>query len=73
MHTDFTLYIAVAVIASVLNLVIFYLIIRTAVSTGAETQKRLKHAWAQTELMLAIARKQGVDENSLRSITDRLK
>jgi hypothetical protein len=63
---------AVAVIAAV-NAIVFYLIIRAAVSSGTETPKRMKHVWAQTELMIAMARKQGVDEGSLKSITDHLK
>jgi len=63
---------AVAIIAAV-NAIIFYLIIRAAVSSGAETAKRMKHVWAQTELLIAIARKNGVDDGSLKSITDHLK
>jgi len=33
----------------------------------------MKHVWAQTELLIQIARKNGVDEGSLKSITDHLK
>jgi hypothetical protein len=72
MHADQMTLLAMAVIA-VLNLVVFYLIIKSAVSSGAETPKRMKHVWAQTELLLAIARKQGVEEVSLKAITDHLK
>lgn len=68
-----TVLLAVAVGVVVVNAMVFYLIIRGAVNAGSETTKRLKHAWAQTELLIAIARRQGVDEPAIKAITDHLK
>jgi hypothetical protein len=68
-----TVLLAVAIGVVVVNAIVFYLIIRGAVNAGAETTKRLKHAWAQTELLIAIARRQGVDEPAIKAITDYLK
>jgi hypothetical protein len=69
--SEMTLVAMVAV--AVINLILFYLIIRAAVSSGSETPKRMKHVWAQTELLIAIARKQGVDETTLKGITEHLR
>jgi len=63
--------VAVILIAAA-NALIFWAIIRSAVASGAETAKRMKHAWAQTELLIQIARRQGVDDATIKSITDGL-
>ncbi|HEY4178311.1 MAG TPA: hypothetical protein VGM90_15795 [Kofleriaceae bacterium] len=64
---------ACGLILFILNVVIFYLIIKSAVASGADTYKRMKHAWAQTELLIAIARKQGVSDGELAAISNGLK
>lgn len=65
--------IVAAALIVVVNAIVFYLIIRSAVSSGAETSKRMKHAWAQTELLILLARRQGADDNALKAITDHLR
>jgi hypothetical protein len=62
-----------AVLIVIVNAIVFYLIIRTAVSSGSETQKRMKHAWAQTELLILLARRQGADDSAIKAITDHLR
>lgn len=66
-------YLATLAIVIFVNALIFWMIIRSAVASGTETPKRMKHVWAQTELLIAMARKQGVDESALKAITDHLK
>lgn len=57
---------------AILNLILFYMIIRSAVSGGAATDQRMKHAWAQTALLIEIARRQGVDPATLQAITNKV-
>ncbi|MGE3460221.1 MAG: hypothetical protein AB7O24_34260 [Kofleriaceae bacterium] len=58
-----------AIVIAIVNLVAFYAIIRAAVASGTETRKRMKHMWAQTELLIAIARKFEVEEDTIAAIT----
>lgn len=60
-------------IAAVVNALVLWVFVKSAVSSGAETPKRMKHVWAQTELLIAMARRQGVDAAEIKSITDHLK
>ena len=73
MNVNVTALIVAAALGVLVNAIIFYLIIRGAVSSGAETPKRMKHVWAQTELLILIARRQGADDNALKAITDHLR
>ena len=70
---DPTITIVVGLGLVIFNAFVFYMIIRDAVSAGTQTPKHMKHVWAQTELLILIARQQGADDNMLKSITDHLK
>lgn len=60
----------VMLIVSIVSFVIFYYLIKSAVSSGTERQRRFIEG--QTRLLIEIARKQGVEEDKIVDIQKRL-
>lgn len=60
----------VMLIVSIISFVIFYYLIKSAVSSGTEKQR--KFIEAQARLLIEIARKQGVEEEKVEKIIKRL-
>ena len=60
----------IILISTVISFIIFYYLIKSAVSSGTEKQR--KFIEAQTRLLIEMARKQGVEEEKVSKIVERL-
>lgn len=58
-----------AVFYLIVYFIVMYILIARAVHAGAATSQVVRHMNAQTELLLRIARRQGVPEAELAEIT----
>ncbi len=61
------------IVIAVLNSLLMWGFIRSAVASAVKTEQRMKHTWAQTELLMAMARQLEVPEAELRVIADGLR
>jgi hypothetical protein len=61
-----------AVVLVVINYVILYFVIRVAVGSATSETMRMRHVEAQTELLMALAHRHGVDPGTLGAIAYRL-